>query len=376
MATAAAAKKAPTNGTNPSTANAGIPFIQGSNHKNVRITSYTYQMTAGGSQEFVTDITPGGFLRGVRLSWKSTGGALGGATVNPDGSAAIFSSISLENIDGGLFVYPMDGTAHKLHNKYFRPWDGDPTHRSGASSELWSDSINPAGMLKIYPELRDTAGCLSNTDARAKYRIRFTIGAGSRLVTGGSPTYPSITVTLYAEVWAQTDATDLMGNPIQELPPGLALSHIVRHQILPLNSGGSNNTFQLTNTGNEIRGVMAIVRDQTGARQDYFTDPIRRTLDDRTIGVESPDEVFHAMEDFYDFLQSGTSVRETGVYVWTRFRRPGDMIGQFWLPTNSGTYLITETATNSALGANTGTVEWITDEVVPLGPIPAQLDGI
>lgn len=375
MPAAVAAKNA-TNGTNPSTTPGGIPFIQGSNHKNIRITSYQYQLTAGQSQEFVTDITPGGFLRGVRISWKSTGGALGGGAITGDGSAAIFSSMSLENIDGGLFIYPMDGYAHRMHQKYMRPWDGDPVKRSGGTTEAWSDSINPAGSLKLYPELKDTAGCLSNTDARAKYRVRFTLGPGSRLVTGGAPTYPLITVTLYAEVWSQTDQQDLQGNQIEELPPGLALSHVIRHQILPLNSGGSNNTFQLTNTGNEIRGIMAIVRDNLGVRQDYLTDPIRRTIDDRTLGVESPDEVFHNMEDFYDYLRNNTSVRETGVYVWPRFRAPGDMLGQFWLPTNSGTYYITETATAAALGGNTGTVEWITDEVVPLAPIPVELDGI
>jgi hypothetical protein len=310
------------------------------------------------------------------MYWSSTGGALGTGALTADGSAAIFSSISLENIDGGLFVYPMSGMAHRMHNKYFRPWEGDPTKRSGSTGQAWSDSINPAGQLKIYPEIRDTAGVLANTDARAKYRIRFSVGPGTNLATGSVTTYPTITITLFAEVWAQTDKQDLQGNPIEELPPGLALSHVVRHQILPLNSGGSSNTFQLTNTGNEIRGIMAIVRDQAGVRQDYFTDPIRRTIDDRTLGVESPDEAFHNMEDFYDFLQSGTSTRETGVYLWPRFRRPGDLMGQFWLPTNSGTYYITETATAAALGANVGTVEWITDEVVPLGPIPVQLDGV
>lgn len=368
--------KSPTNGTAGATSQAGIPFIQGSNHKNIRITSYTFAMTAGGSQEFVTDITPGGFLRGVRLSWSSTLGVLGAGVVTADGSAAIFQSISLENLDGGLFVYPMNGTAHKMHNKYFRPWEGDPVKRSGSTTETWSDTINPAGTLKIYPEIRDTAGVLSNTDARAKYRIRFTLGPGTALATGAVTTYPTVTVVLYAETWAQTDGKDLQGNPIQELPPGLALSHVVRHQILPLNAGGSGNTFQLTNTGNEIRGIMAIVRDQLGVRQDYFTDPVRRTIDDRTLAVESPNEVFHCMEDFYDFLRNNTSTRETGVYVWPRFRAPGDMVGQFWQPTNSGTYYITETASAAGLGANVGTVEWITDEVVPLGPIPVELDGI
>lgn len=353
-----------------------IPFIQGSNFKNVKTATYTYQLTAGASQEFVTDITPGGFLRACRVMWSSSAGVLGAGTITADGSAGIFSSISLENTDGGLFVYPMGGFAHKMQAKFGRPWEGDPAKRSGTTGTPWSDTINPSGMLRISPEIRDTAGVLTNTDARSKYRLRFTLGPGTGLVTGGVTTYPLITVTVYTEVWAQTDTSDLMGNPIQELPPGLALSHVIRHQVLPLNSGNSGNTWQLTNTGNEIRSLIAVVRDQLGVRQDYLTDPIRRTIDERTLGVESPDEVFHLMEDFYEFLQTGSSTRETGVYVWPRFRRPGDLSGQFWQPTNSGTYYITESTTAAALGANTGTVEFITDEVVPLGPIPVELDGI
>lgn len=371
-----AVKPAPGSQVSNSPNGAGIPFEQGSNQKQVRITSYTYTLTAGGSQEFVTDITPGGFLRGVRIGWTSTGGVLGPGTLQPDGSAAIFSSVSLENIDGGLFIYPMNGFAHKMHSKYRRPWEGDPSKRSGNTPEAWNDSINPSGSLRIANEIRGTAGVLSNTDARAKYRIRFTLGPGSNLASGTPTTWPTITVVLYAEVWAQVDAADLQGNSIEELPPGLAMSHIIRHQILPLNSGGSGNTFQLTNTGNEIALIMAIVRDQNGVRQDYFSDPIRRTLDERTLGVESPTETWHLMEDFYLFLQNGTSTRETGVYVWPRFRHPGSMQGQFWQPTTSGTYYVYETATAAGLGANTGTVEWITDEIVPLAPIPVQLDGI
>lgn len=353
-----------------------IPFVQGSNHKNIRITSYTYTLTAGGSQEFVTDITPGGFLRGVRIGWTSTGGVLGTGVIAPDGSAAVFNSISLENLDGGLFHYPMNGMAHRLGNKYFRPWDGDPIKRSDNTTEAWSDSINPSGSLKVYPELRDSLGILANTDARAKYRVRFTLGPGTNLATGSVTTYPTITVTLYAEIWAQVDSQDLMGNSIQQLPPGLSASHITRHQVLPLNSGGAGNTWQLTNTGNEIRCIMAIVRDQAGVRQDYLSDPIRYGIDDRQLGVESPNERWHLMGDEYPFLQNGSSTRETGVYVWRRFRDPGTLQGQFWLPTNSASYILFESATATGLGANTGTVEWITDEVIPLSPIPVELDGI
>lgn len=356
----------------------GIPFIVGTNHYQEKLFTVNQTLDTN-SHEFVFNITPGGFLRGIRLYWSSVNGALGAGTLNADGAAAIFSSISLENIDGSPILYPQNGYAWYIQNLFSRPWEGDPKKRSGTTGQTWSDSVNPAGTLKIYPSLRDTLGCLANTDARAQFRLRFTVAPLSTLVSGGTPTAPSVTITGYMEAWAQTDQADLHGNPIEALPSGLCAVHLERHQVMTLNSAGANNTFQLTNTGNEIRNIIAIVRDNNGARQDYFTDPIRWRLDNRQLEASSPDEVFHGMEDFYPVLQNGTTTRPVGVYVWPRFRRPGDLVGQFWLPTANATFIQFETATASGLGGNTGTVEWQTSEIVPMpdfGPIPVEYEGI
>ena len=52
------------------------------------------------------------------------------------------------------------------------------------------------------------------------------------------------------------------------------------------------------------------------------------------------------------------------------------MKGQSWLATTNATYLIWESAT-AAAGTNLpGTVEVITDEVVPVGPVPMELESI
>jgi hypothetical protein len=178
------------------------------------------------------------------------------------------------------------------------------------------------------------------------------------------------------EAWAQPDARDLHGNPIQGLPDGLGIATILRHQILPLNGAGALNQIQLSNTGNEIRGLAFVVRDSNNARQDYFSDPIRWRLDSKSMEVSSPSEVVANMYDFYDILANGTSGREQGVYVYPRFRAPGDLKGEYWLPTSNATYMVFETSTLGS-GVNLpGTVEVITSEVVPVGAVPAYLEGI
>ena len=186
----------------------------------------------------------------------------------------------------------------------------------------------------------------------------------------------SVVVTNYLETWAQPDAADLHGNEIESLPPGLNLATLRRHQIFTLNGAGADNQFQLTNVGNELRCMILVVRDSNGARQDFLSDPIRWRLDNRSLGVFSPDEVFNQMNDFYDALSSGTSQRPTGVYVWPRFYQPGQMKGQSWLGTTNATYLIWETATTAGATNVPGTVEVITDEVVPVGAVPMELESI
>ena len=344
-----------------------VPFFYGSNLYVEKFATDTFQLTTT-AQEFTHNITPGGFMRGVRLQVRSSGGTGGTAAV--DNPWNVFQSITLENIDGAPIQYPMGGYAYYTGAWTCRPWWGDPATRYD-----YVQGVNPAFSLFIAPEIRHTAGVLANTDARALYRIRYTLNTAASVITSGS-TAPTVVVTNYLETWAQPDSADLHGNQIEPLPPGLNLSTLRRHQIFTLNGAGADNQLQLTNVGNELRCAVLIVRDSNGARQDYLSDPIRWRLDNRSLGVFSPDEVFNQMNDFYDALQSGTSQRPTGVYVWPRYYQPGAMKGQSWLATTNATYLIWETAT-AAAGLNLpGTVEVITDEAVPVGPVPMELESI
>jgi len=344
-----------------------VPFTYGSNLYVEKFATDTFQLTTA-SQEYTHNINPGGFLRGVRLQVRSTGGV--GGTAAADSPWNVFSSITMENIDGAPIMYPMNGYAYYTGSWAFRPWDGDP-----ASRYDYTQGVNPSFSLFIKPEIRHTAGVLANTDARALYRIRYTLNTYAAVITSGS-TAPTVTVTNYLETWAQPDAADLHGNQIEPLPPGLNLSTLRRHQIFTLNGASADNQFQLTNVGNELRGAVMILRDSNSARQDYLSDPVRWRLDNRSLGVFAPDEIFNQMNDFYDFFQSGTSTRPTGIYVFPRYYQPGRMVGQSWLATTNATYLIWESTTTSSADNVPGTVEIITDEVVPVGPVPMELESI
>jgi hypothetical protein len=346
---------------------ATVPFFYGSNWYVEKFATDTYQLTTT-TQEFVHNINPGGFLRGVRLEVRSTGGV--GGTMTADAPWNVFQNITLENIDGAPILFPMNGFAYYVSQALYRPWLGSPATRFD-----YVNGPNPSLSLFIQPEIRHTACVLANTDARALYRIRFTVNTFANVITSGG-TAPTLTITSYMEAWAQPDDKDLHGNMIEGLPVGLNLALVRRHQIFTLNTAGAGNQFQLSNTGNELRGMLFIVRDSNNARQDYLSDPVRVRLDNRSMGTFSPNEIFNQMADFYGDLSSGAYNRPTGVYMWPRFYNPGVMIGQAWEQTTNATYLLYETNTLSTAANLPGTVEVITDEVTPVGTVPAELESI
>jgi hypothetical protein len=367
MPSTATAGAAPGAGAAPASGGT-VPFFYGTNRYVQKFDTFSQQLTTT-TVERTQPVTAGGFLRGIRLQLRSTGGV--GGTTTADNPWNVFQSITLENVNGAALQYPMSGYAYYTMSWASRPWWGDPARRYDFAA-----GPNPSGSLFIAPEITNTAGVLANTDARSQYRIRYTLNTAANVITSGS-TAPTVTVTAYAEIWAQPDSADLHGAPIQPLPDGLNLQTLRRHQVLTLNAAGSSNQLQLTNVGNELRCVAMIVRDSNQARQDYFSDPIRWTLDDRNLGVFSPDEVFQRMGDFYDSLSNSTSQRPTGVYVFPRFlNQTNGSEGEAWLATNNATYLNWEVTTLSTATNVPGTVEIITDEVVPVGPVPPRFESI
>ncbi len=346
-----------------------VPFFFGSNLYVQKFATNSWQLGPT-TQEFTLPVTAGGFLRGVRLQLRSTGGVGGVAT--QDNPWNVFQNITLENVNGAALMFPMGGFAYYAAQFFSRPWFGDPARRRD-----YAAGANPSGTLNVFPEIALTAGVLANTDARSQYRLRYTINTAANVLSGSITTPPTTVVTAYAEIWAQPDSADLHGNAIQPLPDGLNLQTLRRHQVMTLNPASSGNIFQLTNVGNELRLMLLIVRDSTGARVDYLSDPIRWTLDDRNLGVFSPDEVFSRMDDFYAELAGGGSQRPVGCYAFPLLANIATgPVGESWLATNNATYLAWESATIGT-GVNLpGTVEIVTDEVVPVGAVPMSLESI
>lgn len=335
------------------------------------------------SQEFVNNVTPGGFLRGITMQVTSTGGVIGSGVLSNDGPYGILQSCSLEDISGGPILYPMGGYQYALMQKYFRPWDGAPEKRT-----VFSNTINPAFTLRFFAEVKDTLAVLANTDARAQYRFRFTLAAANQagpygLTTTAATTNPTVTVKLYIESWAQPDLQDLLGNPIQQIPDGLVCSRFVMHEQPSITS--ANNVVRETLTGNELRGFVFVVRngDANHTRVD-LTDAnagaIDFRLDSRRLWKMTPSQLIEEMNAFYPLLGNGVVVRETGVFIVPRYAGPtaaGDQMGgqgEYWLQTVEQTLLQLEFA-GADISTSPGTFEIIYDALAIAGELMPDLEG-
>lgn len=374
---------APPAGNAPAQAGHQIPFIVGSNcYREAPFSTTTLQLGAN-SQETVANVTPGGFLRGITMQVTSTGGVIGSGVLANDAPYSILSSCSLEDISGGPILYPMGGYSYAMAQKWLRPWDGDPSKRASYSS-----TINPAFTVRFFAEVKDTLGCLANTDARAQYRFRFTLAAGNQagpygLTTTAPTTQPTVTVKLYIESWAQPDLQDLLGNTIQQIPDGLVCSRFLMHEQPVLT--GANNVIRETLTGNELRGLILIVRngDANKTRVD-LTDPnagaIDFRLDSRRLWKMTPSQIVEEMNAFYGNLGAGLWTRDTGVLVVPRFAGPatagdeGAGQGEYWLQTVEQTLLQLEFG-GADITTPPGTLEIIYDALAIAGEVPPELEG-
>jgi hypothetical protein len=357
---------------------AALPFEYGSNQYREAPFDTLAQLLDANPHERVVNITPGGFLRGVTLQISSTGGVLGTtAALVADSPFSIFSSIAIEDISGGPILYPMNGFAYASVQKYARPWAGDPRLRAG-----FSNTINPAFTLRLFAEVKDTLGVLANTDARAQYRLRYTLapltqtGSNGLVTVSTGVTAPTVTVNTYLETWSSPDLQDLLGNPIGQVPDGLVASRFNMHEIPAAVSG--NNVLRFTLTGNEIRCLLLIVRNGNAAQArvdltDANTGTVRLRLDNRQLWAMRPSQWIEEMADFYDFLGNGTWTREAGVFVIPRYRLGQE--GDYWLQTVEQTLLQLELA-GADITTSPGTVEFIYDVLAIAGAVPDRLEGI
>ncbi len=374
----------PVSGGGASNSTGAIPFVVGSNLYYEAPFNTNAQQLDANSHDTVQNITPGGFLRGIIMQVTSTGGVIGAGVLQQDAPFSIFSSISIEDISGGPILYPMGGFAHAQCQKWLRPWAGDPSKRA-----VFSSTINPAFTLQLFTEVKDTLGVLANTDARAQYRIRYTLAPGTvasgpnGLCNVAPTTLPTVTVKLSIATWAQPDLQDLMGNTVEQIPDGLVASRFLMHEI-PVTTS-ANNVLRETLTGNEYRGVLWIFRNGNTLQTRYDltdtnTGAVDFRQDARRLWKMNPTQLVEHMSQFYTQLGNGVWTKDVGVYCIPRFAGPAGADsnksqGEYWQQTIEQTLLQAELL-GGDLSTSPGQLEIVYDALAIAGTVPPELEGV
>lgn len=350
----------------PAQTQGAVPFIDGTYQYSEPLQQFSVTPGAA-AQDFQFNITPGGFLRRVTMSVTSTGGVIGTGVLNADSPWSLIQSFTLESIDGGSILYPMGGFAYYLLERQARIWGMAPEQ-----DPFYVNSINPAFRLNFSPEARATLGVLPNTDARAQYRVRFTVAPlANWLSTVGTATAPTLTIQFWMETYAQPPAATLGGAPIAQVPDGIGIQRYCSHQVITGLSTGSN-TLQVTRTGNIYRNLIFVFRDSSNNRIDLTTDPIRFRIDNTQMFTEYRARRDFLMDTFSSQENGSIRARPTGVYQIPFFQEPGNMTGEAWRPTTPATFVQLE-----CLGAAAGgSCEIIVEDLATTSVIPAYLENI
>lgn len=348
----------------PETAKGGglVPFVRASYQYREKIRTDSFTLSTSQQTAQPVPVTPGGFLRGIWLELDNTvNGALGTAVLGSptDFPYNMIANIQLEDVNGQTIFGPCSGYELYLANKYggYFP-DGDPTVQPGFVGTF----VDQYFCLWIPCEIRsDALGSLSNTDARAQYRLIYTIDASSNILsTGTVTTQPQFTVTTWVDYWAQVERSNMANEPNEQVPPLLGTTQFWSREVPPVVVGAQ--TVKHNRVGNAIRNVVYILRTgaaATGAqpanpRATNYGDPLKLRLDNRYLLSESPFLRRRAiMSRLYDLsgpdgdpATIGTptdSILETGTLVYPQsgdlsYKPSAGDIGD-WLDTNEASFL-------------------------------------
>jgi len=245
------------------------------------------------------DVPAHGFIRSVLLWVQGSGGALGGGTADPDMPWNVLKEVSLQDTNGYPVVHPLSGFQLFLANLY-GGYRGFP---NPAGVEGFDGSINMNFFLRLPVEITpwDGFGALSNQSASSPFRVSLIGAALGDLVSGGTPTAPTVRIRAFLEAYDPVAETDMLGNPQETAPPGHGTTQY--WSVTTPSVSAQRQQVRHTRVGNLIRNLIYVFRDTNGARSATVEpDEFTLTWDSRLVISNKPTAVHKAeMSEAFGF---------------------------------------------------------------------------
>lgn len=305
-----------------------------------------------------------GYIRHIFLEVVASGGTLGAGVLSADYPWNLFQSITLLDVNGAPIFGPLDGYATLWANiAGGYAYQQDPRKGPG-----FVGTINASFILRIPIEIyhHDGLGALANQNAAAAYQLQYIINPSTVLYSTAPTTIPSVTIRGWLEAWTLPNESDIAGRPQAQEPPAHGTSQYWTSANKPVIAG--QNTLLQGRVGNLIRNVIAICRDNTGARVDtVMPDPITVQWDARVLYQASQNYQRQVMFERLENL----SARDTGVFIFSfdhsEGGRQGDGPPNLWIPTVQSTRLEW-----NGVAAVAGNIQFVINDIAPVEVLPSE----
>lgn len=344
---------------------AALPFTVGS-HEHVEGPAYQTTVTLGtGAQALAPiDVPAYGYFRSLFIEVVCAGGSTG--TIAADGPWSLFSSISLQDVNGANIINPVDGYSLYLMNLF-----GGYAFNNNQANYPWyvGSAPNPVFGVRVPVEIiaRDGLGALANQNSAATYKLNLTV-AGTAAIFSANPTGTlTATIRVWYEGWTIPAAQSMRGEPQSQTPPlldtGQSWSNTNQRTVVV-----GDNTLGVTRVGNYIRLLVGVCRTVAGARSDtVLPDPIQLNWDGNQIWKSNQN---YMKASVFEKL-SGAVTFPAGVFVFPFnhqfIGRMGNETPDLWMPTTQSTRLdIVGTC------AAAGTWQYLVNDVQPVETDQAQ----
>lgn len=304
------------------------------------------------------DVPAYGYLKHFVLEVVASGGV--GGTGNADYPWNILQSVTLQDVNGGNIVGPIDGYALYIANLV----GGYGFNNNPANNPAFVGTApNPLFQIRVPVEIsdKDALGALANQNNAANYKCSIAINNIANTTSVAYTTPPSITINTFLEAWTLPALTDNQGRLQAQSPPLLSTGQYLSTSTSSQNVG--DNTITFTRLGNYIRNFILIGRNSSAVRTaGVLPDPLQFNWDGNQIHKAS---IRYFTNLLFEKL-GGAITAPVGVVVLPfgyggAVGRLGNEDPNLWLPTSESSRLeVTGVATVA------GTVQKVTMEVAPV----------
>jgi hypothetical protein len=319
-----------------------------------------------------------GFVRKVSLLFTQTVTfASTGAVVTGDGPWNLINGITITDSTGQAIQQPISGFNQYLVNKYLSFGSTENTNipRAWANPMAGSDYAYSATTTSGTAQFRldidfeqdynSGYGCIPNLDSNASLQVRIDYAPYTNAFTGTTPTGVALSVRVAQYYWAPVGST--VGGVAAETTPTGFGDYVETRYETQTAAASAENTFNLTNRGGMIKGIIAVSR-AAGARTAYTASTnCGLLLDNNAIDEGIPiEEQYDLLRRMYGYIGTDLTTSyapitagtlpglDRGVVVWPYGGLSGGR--DSWLVTRIGSLLQTKLTP----GASATQMEFIT----------------